>query len=149
MLRRILFFLFFFTAVHLSAQKDSARTLPAVDVVSYKTMNGIGRMNDADGQVIYAGKKNEVLLIDSMDANKAINNTRQIIGRIPGLNIIETEAGGFTANGIAFRGLNPYQSIETNTRQNGYNIAADIFGYNEAYYLPPMEIGRASCRERV
>ena len=26
-----------------------------------------------------------------------------------------------------------------NTRQNGYNISADIFGYNEAYYIPPME----------
>lgn len=82
------------------------------------------------------------MLIDSLEANKAINNTRQIIGRIPGLNIIETESGGFTANGIAFRGLNPYQSSETNTRQNNYNISADIFGYNEAYYLPPMELKR-------
>ena len=52
---------------------------------------------------------------------------------------VETETGGFTANGIATRGLNPTQSIEMNTRQNGYNISADIFGYNEAYYIPPME----------
>jgi Fe(3+) dicitrate transport protein len=96
-------------------------------------------MRENEGEVIYSGHKSEVLQVDSLDANKALNNTRQIIGRIPGLNIIETEGGGFTANGIAFRGLNPYQSIETNTRQNGYNISADIFGYNEAYYLPPME----------
>jgi hypothetical protein len=40
---------------------------------------------------------------------------------------------------LAFRELEPLPSIETNTRQNGYNISADIFGYNEAYYLPPME----------
>ena len=80
-------------------------------------MNGIGRMNDYVNQIIFAGMKNEVLVIDSLDANKAINNTRQIIGRIPGVNITETESGGFTANGISFRGLNPYQSIETNTRQ--------------------------------
>jgi Fe(3+) dicitrate transport protein len=46
-------------------------------------------------------RRNEVLLIDSLDANKALNNARQIIGRIPGLNIIETESGGFTANGIS------------------------------------------------
>ena len=26
-----------------------------------------------------------------------------------------------------------------NTRQNGYNISADVYGYNEAYYIPPME----------
>ena len=102
-------------------------------------MNGIGNINEYSGQVIFSGKKNEVLTIDSLDANKAINNTRQIIGRVPGVNIIETEAGGFTANGIGFRGVNPYQSISMNTRQNGYNISADIFGYNEAYYLPPME----------
>lgn len=120
-------------------QVSDTVNLLEINVIQYKSMNGIGRMNDHAGQVIYAGKKNEVLVIDSIDANKAINNTRQIIGRIPGLNIVETESGGFTANGIAFRGLNPYQSIETNTRQNGYNISADVFGYNEAYYLPPME----------
>ena len=78
-------------------------------------------------------------MLDSLDANKAINNTRQILGRIPGLNIVETESSGFTANGIATRGLNPIQSIEMNTRQNGYNISADVYGYNEAYYIPPME----------
>jgi Fe(3+) dicitrate transport protein len=74
-----------------------------------------------------------------LDANKAINNTRQILGRIPGLNIVESETGGFTANGISTRGLNPTQSIEMNTRQNGYNISGDVYGYNESYYLPPME----------
>src|SRR5579863_10653465 len=37
------------------------------------------------------------------------------------------------------RGLNPIQSIEMNTRQNGYNISADVYGYNESYYIPPME----------
>ena len=39
----------------------------------------------------------------------------------------------------SFRGLNPTQSIETNTRQNGYNITADLYGYPESYYLPPLE----------
>lgn len=131
-------FLISFVVAH-SQSQDSTKTLKELTIHGYRTMNGIGRMKDEVGQIIFAGKKNEVLLIDSLDANKALNNTRQIIGRIPGLNIIETESGGFTANGIGFRGLNPYQSIETNTRQNGYNISADIFGYNEAYYLPPME----------
>src|SRR5579872_3453248 len=78
---------------------DSIKTLSEVTITGYKTMNGIGRMKDSDGQIIYAGKKTEVLLIDSLDANKAINNTRQLIGRVPGLNIVESESGGFTANG--------------------------------------------------
>ncbi len=134
----ILIFLIFISNTFYSQLNDTL-FLNEISITTYKEMNGIGRMNDQAGEIIYAGKKTEVLVIDSLDANKAINNTRQIIGRVPGLNIIETEASGFTANGIGFRGLNPYQSIETNVRQNGYNISADIFGYNEAYYVPPME----------
>lgn len=122
-----------------AAQKDSAKTLETITVKGYRTVNGVGHLLELKDGIIYAGKKNEVILVDSLDANKAINNTRQILGRIPGLNIVESESDGFTANGIATRGLNPNQSIEMNTRQNGYNISADIYGYNEAYYLPPME----------
>lgn len=107
--------------------------------VGYKTVNGVGHLPDERDGIIYAGKKNEIIIVDSLDANKASNITRQILGRIPGLNIVETESAGFTANGIATRGLNPNQSMEMNTRQNGYNISADIYGYNESYYLPPME----------
>ncbi|WP_081155615.1 TonB-dependent receptor family protein [Niastella vici] len=135
--------LLFVIPITLYAQqpKDSSKTryLKEVTVTAIKTVRGTGHMPEVKDGIIYAGKKNEVIVVDSLDANKAINNTRQILGRIPGLNIVETESGGFTANGIATRGLNPNQSIEMNTRQDGYNISADIYGYNEAYYLPPME----------
>ena len=128
------------TFINAAAQNvDSSKLLPSVLVTGYKTVNGVGHLPDVKNGIIYAGKKNEIILVDSLDANKAINNTRQILGRIPGLNIVETESSGFTANGIATRGLNPNQSIEMNTRQNGYNISGDIYGYNEAYYIPPME----------
>lgn len=116
-----------------------SNTLKEVKVSGIRTIRGIGHLPSIKDGIIYAGKKNEVIIVDSLDANKAINNTRQILGRIPGLNITETESSGFTANGIATRGLNPTQSIEMNVRQNGYNISADIYGYNEAYYIPPME----------
>ena len=125
--------------LNLQAQKADTSKLPDVSITGYKTVNGVGHLLQTKNGIIYAGKKNEIILVDSLDANKAINNTRQILGRIPGLNIVETESSGFTANGIATRGLNPVQSIEMNTRQNGYNISADIYGYNEAYYIPPME----------
>jgi Fe(3+) dicitrate transport protein len=122
-----------------SNAQDTSKILKEVIVTGYKTVNGVGHLMDVKDGIIYAGKKTEIIIVDSLDANKAINNTRQILGRIPGLNIVETESSGFTANGIATRGLNPTQSIEMNTRQNGYNISADVYGYNEAYYLPPME----------
>ncbi len=117
----------------------SVINLKEVKVTGYKAMNGIGHFNEVNGYTIYAGKKTEVIEVDSIDANKAINNTRQILGRIPGLNIVESETGGFVANGIGVRGLNPVQSLEVDVRQNGYNVAADVYGYNETYYLPPME----------
>ncbi|MBO9619270.1 MAG: TonB-dependent receptor [Niabella sp.] len=120
------------------AQKDSVKSLETITIEGVRTVNGIGHLEGEVNGVIYEGKKNEVIITDSIAANKAINNTRQILGRIPGLSIVETESSGFTANGIATRGLNPTQSIEMNVRQNGYNISADVFGYNEAYYVPPM-----------
>ena len=116
-----------------NSSPDSIYIMNEFIVSSYKAIDGIGQMKDFAGGIIYAGMKNEIMEIDSLDANKAINNTRQILGRIPGIDITENEMGGFTANGIGFRGFNPYQSIETNTRQNGYNISADLYGYNEAY----------------
>jgi Fe(3+) dicitrate transport protein len=133
-------FLLFTVLLH-AQQPDTARTIDLKEILvsSIRTVRGTGHMPEIKDGILYAGKKNEVILVDSLDANKAVNNTRQILGRIPGLNIVETESGGFTANGIATRGLNPSQSIEMNVRQNGYNISADIYGYNEAYYIPPME----------
>ena len=141
MTKHIFLLAIIFPAVVLHAQQrqDSIKQLKEVTVTGIRNVHGTGHMPEVRDGIIYSGKKNEVILVDSLDANKAINNTRQILGRIPGLNIVETETGGFTANGIGTRGLNPTQSIEMNTRQNGYNISADIYGNNEAYYLPPME----------
>ncbi len=68
----------------LAQTPDSTFTMKEVTVESKRIMDGIGQMADYHDGVIYAGMKNEVLDIDSLDANKAINNTRQIIGRIPG-----------------------------------------------------------------
>ena len=115
------------------------QNLEEVKVLGLKSKNGLGNLGEVGGAVIYAGKKTEVLVLDSLDANTALNNPRQILGRIPGMNFSETEGSGFPANGIGLRGLNPVQSVEMNVRQNGYNITADLYGYPETYYLPAME----------
>ncbi|MEO6882653.1 MAG: TonB-dependent receptor [Bacteroidia bacterium] len=113
--------------------------LNEVVINGVQSITGMGHLAEVHDGVIYSGKKNEVLILDSLNANTAQNNPRQILGRVPGSNYSETEGGGFPSNGIGFRGLNPTQSIETNTRQNGYNITGDIYGYPESYYLPPLE----------
>jgi Fe(3+) dicitrate transport protein len=127
----------------LNAQTDTTKgkktyQAPEVSVTGVRSLKGMGHLNDELNCIIYAGKKTEVLLLDSIDANTAQNNPRQLLGRLPGASFSETEGSGFPSNGIGFRGVNPVQSIETNTRQNGYNISSDLFGYNEAYFLPPL-----------
>lgn len=120
---------------------ETSQQLEEVVVTGVKTVPGMGfaYLAEIHDNILYAGKKTEVLLVDTLDANTAQNNPRQVLGRIPGANYSETENSGFPSNGIGFRGLNPTQSIETNTRQNGYNITADLYGYPESYYLPPLE----------
>jgi len=113
--------------------------LGVVTVSGIRTISGMGRIDEIHDGIVYSGKKTEVLILDSLDANIAQNNPRQVLGRIPGSNYSETQGSGFPSSGIGFRGLNPTQSIETNTRQNGYNITADIYGYSESYYLTPLE----------
>ena len=98
----------------------------------------IKRMEDVEGTRIYAGKKNEVILIDVSMANLASNNARQIYNQIPGLNIYQNDDAGLQLN-IGGRGLNPNRTANFNTRQNNYDISADALGYPESYYTPPPE----------
>ncbi|HXB12435.1 MAG TPA: TonB-dependent receptor [Bacteroidia bacterium] len=119
--------------------KQVITQLDAVQIVKSLSVHGMGHLGEVHGGVIYSGQKTEVLVLDSMDANTAQDNPREVLGRIPGSNYSETEGEGFPSNGIAFRGLRPTQSIEVQTRQNGYNITADLYGYNESYYIPPLE----------
>ena len=126
-------------AQQVAPSPTTTQKLDEVRVVGLKSKNGLGNLGEVGGAVIYSGKKTEVLVLDSLDANTPQNNPRQILGRIPGANFSETEGSGFPANGIGLRGLNPVQSVEMNVRQNGYNITADLYGYPETYYQPAME----------
>lgn len=119
---------------------DSApHRLNAVRITATVAPKTVTSLPDRHGTLLLTGTKTEVILVDSMGANAAQNVARQVLGRVPGLVVAETEGAGFPSNGIAVRGLNPSQSIEMNVRQNGVGIAADPYGYPETYYLPPLE----------
>ena len=96
------------------------------------------RMPEMKGNVIFSGKKNEVLKLSNINGNFTTNNAREIFARIPGVTIWENEGSGIQIN-VGVRGLSPNRSWELNTRQNGYDISSDVFGYPEAYYNPPLE----------
>ncbi|MEL6135577.1 MAG: TonB-dependent receptor plug domain-containing protein, partial [Bacteroidota bacterium] len=96
------------------------------------------RLKEVEGTAIYAGKKNEVVVLDQLTANLAANNPRQIYSQVTGLNIYESNDAGLQLN-VGGRGLDPNRSANFNTRQNGYDISADVLGYPESYYTPPAE----------
>ena len=96
------------------------------------------RLNNIVGTSIYAGKKNEVVLVNQSMANLASNNARQIYSQVAGLNIYQNDDAGLQLN-IGGRGLDPNRTANFNTRQNGYDISADVLGYPESYYTPAAE----------
>ena len=99
---------------------------------------GIKRLADVEGTSIFAGKKSEVVVLDLTQGNKALNIGRQVYAQVAGLNIYEGNAGGLQLN-LGGRGLDPNRTSNFNTRQNGYDISADVLGYPESYYTPPTE----------
>ncbi len=98
----------------------------------------LSRLKPVEGTAIYAGKKTEVVLLDQVVGNLASNNARQVYGQVVGLNIYENSDAGLQLN-IGGRGLDPNRTANFNTRQNGYDISADVLGYPESYYTPPAE----------
>ena len=103
-----------------------------------KELFALKRMRDFENTAIYAGKKTEVIIIEQSMANLAANNARQIFNQIPGLNIYQNDDAGLQLH-IGGRGLDPNRTSNFNTRQNGYDISADVLGYPESYYTPPAE----------
>lgn len=99
---------------------------------------GITRLKSVEGTAIYESKKTEVVVIEDIAANMAANTSRQIYARVAGLNIWESDGAGVQL-GIGGRGLSPNRTSNFNTRQNGYDIAADALGYPESYYTPPAQ----------
>lgn len=136
---------FFCTATNgqreLSKVQDTLRknsNLEDVTVVGRGSKMDYQQMPEIVGTNIYAGKKNALIVLDNVQGNVVTNTMRQVLAKVAGIHIWESDPSGIQI-GIAARGLSPNRSWEFNTRQNGYDIAADPFGYPEAYYNPPLQ----------
>ncbi len=118
---------------------DLTTKLTEVEITARKRkVFELKRLKDVEGTAIYAGKKTEVILVEESLANLAANNARQIYSQVAGLNIYENDDAGLQLN-IGGRGLDPNRTSNFNTRQNGYDISADVLGYPESYYVPAAE----------
>jgi Fe(3+) dicitrate transport protein len=129
----------FFSALSAQILTPKANdTIKLADVIVEIKKNSPERMPEIRENVLFSGKKNEVIKLSQINGNFTTNNAREIFSRIPGVNIWENEGSGIQIN-VGVRGLSPNRSWELNTRQNGYDISSDVFGYPEAYYNPPLE----------
>ncbi|HZH96276.1 MAG TPA: TonB-dependent receptor plug domain-containing protein, partial [Flavisolibacter sp.] len=119
-------------------------TVPHTKYLSEITVVGRGSKSDYQqmpeivGTSIYAGKKSTLIVLDNVQGNVTTNTMRQVLAKVPGIQIWESDPSGIQI-GIAARGLSPNRSWEFNVRQNGYDISADPFGYPEAYYNPQLQ----------
>jgi Fe(3+) dicitrate transport protein len=119
--------------------QESALELGEFSISASRGIQGQGHLPEVEDFRINAGKKNEIIRIGELNANLAMNNSRQIFAKTPGISIWENDGSGVQL-GVASRGLNPNRSWEFNVRMNGYDITPDPMGYPEAYFTPPMEV---------
>jgi len=112
--------------------------LPDITVVGRNSKSDYQQLPEVVGTSVYAGKKNALIVLDNVQGNVVMNNMRQVLAKVPGIHVWESDPSGIQI-GIAARGLSPNRSWEFNIRQNGYDIAADPFGYPEAYYNPQLQ----------
>ena len=134
-MKQILIALFLLSFSKNFAQNDSIKqndTVQKLKTVIIKVkQQSPERMPETKNNVLFSGKKNEVLKLSNLNANLTNNNAREVFARIPGVTVWENEGSGIQIN-VGVRGLSPNRSWELNTRQNGYDISSDVFGYPEA-----------------
>ncbi|MFM1835798.1 MAG: hypothetical protein RJA04_485, partial [Bacteroidota bacterium] len=107
---------------------NDATELSGVSVFAQSGVKGNGFLPQVNEYTITAGKKNEVIVLDNLQANLAMNNSRQIFSRTPGISVWESDGSGIQL-GVASRGLSPNRSWEFNVRMDGYDITPDPMGY--------------------
>ena len=112
--------------------------LSEISLVGSGQQRDVMMLPEVVGTKINAGKKNSLVVMDQLNTVVANNSMRQILAKVPGIHIWESDGSGIQI-GIANRGLSPNRSWEFNIRQNGADISADPYGYPEAYFNPPMQ----------
>ena len=92
-------------------------------------------LSDVEGTRIHAGKKTAVI---DLQARPAIvnNNFRQVLTKTPSLLLSEETTPLFS---VGYRGLEPHRAQFTQVLKDGVPIHAEMFGYPESYYVPPLQ----------
>ena len=141
MKRDFLLFIFFalFSFFSFGQVNDSMKIkdLKLITVKSINFKNDVLRLEPISGVSIFSGKKNEVILLNSIDANITERTARQVFAKVPGVFVYDME-GGNQLN-IATRGLDPHRGWEFNQRKDGAISNSDLYAYPASHYSIPLE----------
>ena len=141
-MKTIKFLLFYFLLLSFSSRGqifDSIKHtyFKQITVESIKNKNDLLRLEPISGVSIFSGKKNEVILLNSIDANITERTARQVFAKVPGVFVYDME-GGNQLN-IATRGLDPHRGWEFNQRKDGAISNSDLYAYPASHYSIPLE----------
>ena len=141
-MKYLVFFLIIpFSVFAQTKTSDSTQSKQLNDVIvqGYKdNESSIKQLPDVHQNFIVAGKKNEVISIQNLDANIAEKTGRQIFAKIAGAFVYDMDGSGNQLN-VSTRGLDPHRSWEYNVRHNGIMTNSDIYGYPASHYSAPLE----------
>lgn len=116
-------------------EKSGSVTLKTVVVKAVKPEEEGPFLPDVQGTKINLGKKTS--FIDPEAVHESTNsNYRHALAKIPGLLLSEETTPLFS---VGYRGLEPHRGQFMQIMKDGIPIHADMFGYPEAYYVPPLE----------
>ena len=90
---------------------------------------------DVDGTKIHAGKKTSNIDLEQIP-EISMDNYRQVISKTPGLVLAEENTPLLS---IGYRGYDPHRTQFFQVLEDGIPIHADMVGYPEAYYTPPLD----------
>lgn len=126
-------------SVFAQEQTDSVKTTHLEEVVvKSQRLFDIERLPETKGTYLWSGKKNEVINVQSLNANIAEKTGRQIFAKVPGVFVYDMDGTGNQIN-ISTRGLDPHRGWEFNIRRNGALTNTDMYGYPASHYSMPME----------
>lgn len=130
----------FLTTVALGQQQSDTIRSKRLDEVEVKgqRLYDLDRLPEYEGTNLWSGKKNEVINIQSLNANIAEKTGRQIFAKVPGVFVYDMDGSGNQMN-VSTRGLDAHRGWEFNIRRNGAITNSDMYGYPASHYSIPME----------
>ncbi len=138
-MKRLLILLIATLPIPVLAQVDSLKTKRLEEVIiKGKALYDLERLQPVEGTTIWAGKKNEVINVQNLNANITEKTPRQIFAKVPGVFVYDMDGSGNQTN-ISTRGLDPHRGWEFNIRRNGAITNSDMYGYPASHYSMPME----------